>query len=78
MTLDIKESEERDSKMTRKIEHGNTYAQMMNNLEKRLDAKADLMLRKVDELLSSSNQENSSSPRETCRGSSEVENKFLA
>ena len=36
-------------------DHDNTYAQTMTNLEKRLDAKADLMMRKLDELLSSSN-----------------------
>ena len=64
-----KESEERDSRMTREIErllndHDNTYAQTMTKLEKRLDAKADLMMRQLDDLMSSSNQENCSGPRE--------------
>ena len=36
----------------------------MTNLENRLDAKADLMLRKLDELLSISNQEICSGSRE--------------
>ena len=44
-------------------DHDNTYAQTMTSLEKRLDAKADLMMRKLDELLSSNNQENQSGPR---------------
>ena len=39
----------------------------MTNLEKRLDAKAELMMRKLDELLSSSNPENCSGPRENSR-----------
>ena len=61
--LAIKESKERDVKMTREIEqllndHDNPYAQTMTNLEKRLDAKADLMMRKLDEILSGSNREN--------------------
>ena len=56
LALATKESEERDSRMTREIErllndHDNTYAQKMTDLEKRLDFKADLMMRKFDELL---------------------------
>ena len=68
----VKESEERDSRMTREIErllndHDSTYAQTMTNLEKRLDAKADLMIRKLDELFSISNQENDFGPRGNSR-----------
>ena len=47
--------------------HDNTYAQTMTNLKNRLDAKADLMIRKLVELLSSSNQESRSGPRENLR-----------
>ena len=51
-----KESEERKVRMTREIErllidHDNTYAHTMTSLEKRLDAKSDLMMRKLDEIL---------------------------
>ena len=46
-----KESEEREARMTREIErllndHDITYAHTMTSLEKRLDAKSDLMMRK--------------------------------
>ena len=68
----IKESEEREVRMTREIErllndHDNTYAQMMTSLEKRLDAKSDLMMRKLDDILSGSNREERSAPRERSR-----------
>ena len=48
-------------------DHDNTYAQTMTNLRNRLDAKADLMMRKLDELLSSNNQESRSGSRENLR-----------
>ena len=49
LALATKESEERDSRMTREIErllndHDKTYAQTWKNLEKILDAKTDLMV----------------------------------
>ena len=55
-----KESEEREARMTREIErllnnHDNTYAHTMTSLEKRLDAKSDLMMRKPDAILNGSN-----------------------
>ena len=45
--------------MTREIErllndHDNTYAQTMTGLERRLDAKSDLMMRKLDAILNGS------------------------
>ena len=43
----------------------------MTNLEKRLDAKTDVILRKIDELLSSSNQEMRSALREKSRQASD-------
>ena len=51
-----KESEEREVRITREIEQllndrDNTYAHTMTSLEKRLDAKSDLMMRKLDEIL---------------------------
>ena len=54
-----KESEEREARMTREIErllndHDNTYAQTMTGLERRLDAKSDLMMRKLDAILNGS------------------------
>ena len=57
-----KESEEREVRMTREIErflndHDNTYAHTMTSLEKRLDAKSDLMMQKIDEILNGSNRE---------------------
>ena len=67
-----KESEEREARMTREIErllndHDNTYAHTMTSLERRLDAKSDLMMRKLDEILSGSNREERSNPRERSR-----------
>ena len=67
-----KESEEREVRMTREIErliidHDNTYAHTMTSLEKRLDAKSDLMMRKLDEILNGSNREERSAPRERSR-----------
>ena len=66
------ESQERDVRMTREIEpllndHDNTYAHTMTNLEKRLDAKADFMMRKIDEILSGSNRENRPTPMRDSR-----------
>ena len=56
-----KESEEREVRMTREIEpllndHGNTYAHKMTSVETRLDAKSDLMMGKLDEILNGSNR----------------------
>ena len=56
-----KESVEREIKMTSEIERllndrDNTYAQTMASLERRLDAKSDLMMRKLDEILNGSNR----------------------
>ena len=67
-----KELEEREVRMTREIkrllnDHVNTYAHMMISLEKRLDVKSDLMMRKLDEILNGSNQEERSTPRERSR-----------
>ena len=64
-----KESEEREARMTRKIErllndHDNTYAHTMISLEKWLDSKSDLMMRKLDAILNGSNWEERSNPRE--------------
>ena len=58
--------------MTREIQrlindHDNTYAQTMTSLEKRLDAKADRMKRKVDEILLGSYRESRSGPMENTR-----------
>ena len=62
LALATKESEERDIRMTRAIErlledHDNTYAHTMTTLEKRLDAKVDLIRREHDEIFSGSNRE---------------------
>ena len=67
-----KESEEREARMTRKIErllndHDNTYAHTVTSLEKRLDAKSDLMMRKLDENFNGSSREERSNPRERSR-----------
>ena len=67
-----KESVEREARMTREIErllnvHDNTYAHTMTSLEKRLDAKFDLMIRKLDAILNGSNWEERSNPRERSR-----------
>ena len=58
--------------MTREIErllndHDNTYARTMTSLEKRFEAKSDLMMRKLDEILNGSNWEERSNPRERSR-----------
>ena len=63
-----KEPEEREARMTREIErllnyHDNTYAHTTTSLEERLDAKSDLMMRKLDEILNGSNREERSNPR---------------
>ena len=67
-----KESEGREVRMTREIErllndHDNTFAHTMTSLEKRLDAKSDLMMRKLDEILKGSIREERSAPRERSR-----------
>ena len=67
-----KESEEREVRMTREIErllndHDNTYAHTMTSLEKTLDAKSDLMMRKLDEILNRDNREECSAPSERSR-----------
>ena len=67
-----KESEKREASMTREIERllnnrDNTYANMMTSLEKRLDAKSDLMMRKLDKILSGSSREERSNPRKRSR-----------
>ena len=67
-----KESEEKEVRMTREIErllndHDNTYAHTMTSLERRLDAKSDLMMRKLDEILNGSNRGERSAPRERSR-----------
>ena len=72
LALATKESQEREVKMTREIEwllndHDNTYAHTMTSLEKRLDAKADRMMRKLDEISSSGNRENRQAPTEDWR-----------
>ena len=72
LALATKESEERDIRTTGEIEgllndHDNSYAHTMTNLEKRLDAKADLIMRKLDEILSNSNRENRPAPMEDSR-----------
>ena len=64
-----KESQDREARMTREIEqllndHDNTYAHTMTSLEERLDAKSDLMMRMLDEILNGSNQEERSNPED--------------
>ena len=68
-----KESEEREARMTREIErllndHDNTYAHTMTSLEKRLDAKSDLMMRKLDAILNGNNWGARSNPRAATPG----------
>ena len=80
------ESEEREARMTREIErllndHDNTYAHTMTSLEKKLDAKSDLMMRKLDEILNGSNREERSNPRrrwsrQLCRGPAKFESEL--
>ena len=72
MALATKESEERDITMKREIErllnnHDNTYAHAMTSLKKKLDAKSDLMMRKLDKILNGSHRENRPAPREDLR-----------
>ena len=72
LALVTQELAERNSRMTREIErllndHDNTYAHTMTSLEKRLDAKAYLMMLKLDEILKGSNQENQCGPMEDSR-----------
>ena len=67
-----KESQEREARMTREIErllndHDSTYAHTMTSLEKRLDAKSDLMMRKLDAILNGSNWQERSNQRERSR-----------
>ena len=67
-----KESYKREARMTREIErllndHDSTYAHTMTSLEKRLDAKSELMMRKLDAILNGSNWQERSNPRERSR-----------
>ena len=64
MALATKESQERDAKLN---DHDNTYARTITSLEKRLDAKPDLMMQNLDEILSGSNRENRPAPMEGSR-----------
>ena len=55
--------------MTKQIErllndHDNTYAHTMISLEKKLNAKSDLRMRKLDEILNGVNREERSAPKE--------------
>ena len=72
LALAAMESEERDIIMAGEIEqflndHDHTYAHTTTSLEKSLDAKSDLMMRKLDEVLNASNREKRPSPREDSR-----------
>ena len=72
LAMAAKESQERDVTKTREIEqllndHENSYAYTITSLDKRLDAKADLMMRMLDEILSSGNRENRHAPTEDSR-----------
>ena len=67
-----KESYEREARMSREIErllndHDSTYAHTMNSLEKRLDAKSDLMMRKLDAILNGNSLQERSNPRQRSR-----------
>ena len=67
-----KESHEREARMTMEIERllndqDSTYARTMTSLEKRLDAKSDLMMRNLDAILNGGNWEERSNPRERSR-----------
>ena len=58
--------------MAREIErllndHDYTYAHTMPSLQKRLDAKSDLIMRKLDKILNDSNREEQPSPRDDSR-----------
>ena len=68
--LAAKESEERYLKMASEIErllndHDDTCAHTMISLEKRLDAKSDLMMRKLDEISNGRNREKRPFPGRT-------------
>ena len=75
LALATKEPEEKAIRMRRDLErllndqndHDNTYAHTMTNLEKKLDAKADRMMQKHDEIFSGSNRENVPAPMEDSR-----------
>ena len=72
LALATKESQERDVRMTREIErllndHDYIHAHTMTNLEKTLDAKAEFMMRKLDEILSGNNRENRPAPMRDSR-----------
>ena len=67
-----KESEEREVRMIREIDrmlndHDNNYAHTMTSLEKRMDAKSDLMMRTLDEVLNGGNRDERSAPKEHSR-----------
>ena len=67
-----KESQEREARMTKEIErllndHDSAYAHTMTSLEKRLDAKSDLMMRKLDAILNRSNWQERSNQTERSR-----------
>ena len=66
------ESEEREIKMSREIErllndHDNTYAHTMTSLENWLDAKSDVIMRKLDEILHGGKRQERSALRERSR-----------
>ena len=77
LAMATKESQERDVRMTREIQrllndHDTTYGHTKTNLEKRLDAKTDLLMRKLDEILSGSNrQSRPASTRDSRRATNE-------
>ena len=74
LALATKESQERDAKLN---DHDNTYARTITSLEKRLDAKPDLMMQNLDEILSGSNRENRPAPMEGSRQAiDEIKNEF--
>ena len=59
-------------RMTREIErllndHDKTYAHTMTSLERWFDAKSDLIMRKLDEILNGGNREECSAPRKRSR-----------
>ena len=66
--------------MTREIErllndHDSTYAHTMTSLEKWLDAKSDLMMRKLDAILNGGNWEELPNPRERSRHANDGDGK---
>ena len=48
-------------------DHGDTYALTMTSLEKRLDAKSDLVMQKLEDILNGRNRGERPSPREDTR-----------